>query len=268
MTDEKVESSLAVDPPPMVTYSAQDYFRASFRNFGLFGFLADTILVGDFMVHRLREIIDDNKFETKIDPTTLARKSPGPRTRQLRKYGQELIEAFLVRLVDSFQVYLSDILREVLGKRPEILRSREPTVSLDYLLQFAKMEDLQQDLIDSKVNGLSYKGFDELERWYSKKGIPLEVGSERLEVVELIATRNAIVHNRGRIDARYLKAVPKSAYKVGDMRKLEVEYLLNALSILNNVVSKSDGRIAEKFGLETIPFSKVKNVTVEHDDKV
>ena len=213
----------------MVTHSAQDYFRASFRNVGLLGFLADSILVGDFMVHRLREMLDDNKMETEIDPTMLARQSPGPRTRHLRKYGQELVESFLTRLVDSFQVYLSDILREVLVKRPEILRSREPTVSLDYLLQFAEMEDLLQDVVDSKVSGLSYKGFDELEEWYSRKGIPFEVGPDRPQVVELIATRNAIVHNRGRVDARYVRAVPTSPFKVGDLRTLEVEYLLNAL---------------------------------------
>src|SRR5271157_5273614 len=178
MSDSERKPESTFEPPAKVTEPSLDYFRASFRNFGLLGFLADSVALGDYVAHRIRAVLNE-QLKDDIDVVSLAKKSPGPRTRQLRKYGQELFEAFLVRFVDNFQTYLAAILRDVLRTTPEMLKSRQQTVTLEYLLQFASMEDLQLDLVESRVNSLSYKGFEELEKWFSEKGIPLEVASER-----------------------------------------------------------------------------------------
>lgn len=252
MDNTASEESVIQKPPEKVTSPAADYFQTSFRNLSLFHFVIDTVLSGDFAAHIARQALDGQELDKEIDPATLARKEPRPRTRQLREYRQELLQAFFARFVDNFEVYLVDILREVLRQKPEILRTRQQTVTLEYLLQFPSIDDLVQDVIEGKVNSLSYKGFSELEQWYAEKGIPLVVKTEdRQAIVELIATRNIIVHSRGRIDERYLRTVPASTYKIGELRKLEVDDLFTALSILNTIVSAIDQEIARKFNLET-----------------
>jgi hypothetical protein len=243
--------------PERVTSPADEYFQTSSRNLGLLSFVIDTVLTGDFAAHIARQALDGKKIDEEIDPTILARKEPGPRTRQLRKYRQELLQAFLARFVDNFEVYLVDILREVLQQKPEILSSRHQTVTLEHLLQFQTIDDLIQDIIENKVNSLSYKGFSDLHQWYEEKGIPLVVKREHEQaIIEMIATRNIIVHNRGRVDERYLRTVPTSTCKIGELRELEVDDLFNGLSILNNIVSATDQEIAQKFNLATHSLNK------------
>jgi hypothetical protein len=238
--------------PKKVSSSAEKYFQTSVRNLGLFHFVIDTVISGDFASHIARQALNGQEIDKDIDPATLAKKEPGPRTLQLRKYKQELLQAFFVRFIDNFEVYLVDILREALKQKPEILRSRQQTITLDYLLQFKSIDDLIQDVIESKVNILSYKGFSDLEDWYEEKGIPLIVENEKIvEVVEMIATRNIIVHNRGLVDEKYLRSLNTSTFKVGDLRELDVDDMFETLETLNTIVSATDQKIVQKFSLIT-----------------
>jgi tRNA G37 N-methylase TrmD len=101
-------------------------------------------------------------------------------------------------------------------------------------------------------------GFSEIKQWYEGKGIPLIVKSEdNQKIIELIATRNIIVHNRGRIDEKYLRTVSTSTYKIGDYRLLVGGDLISTLSILNSIVSSTDQAITQKFNLDTIDFAIV-----------
>jgi hypothetical protein len=69
-----------------------------------------------------------------------------------------------------------------------------------------------------------------LEEWCTSKGIPLKVpAGSRTRVVELIATRNLIVHSRGRIDERYINAAAASREQLGEKRTLEIDDVLDAI---------------------------------------
>lgn len=50
-------------------------------------------------------------------------------------------------------------------------------------------------------------------------------------LIEIIATRNIITHNRGLIDEKYLRTVNCSDYKFGERRELEVEYFFYVLHV-------------------------------------
>ena len=143
MKDTDASAKVPPGPPERVTGPASDYFKTSYRNLGLFSFVIDTVLTGDYVVHIASRALDGKELDKQIDPADLAKKEPGPRTKQLRKFAQELLEAFFVRFVDNFEVYLSDILREVLRKKPDILRSRQQTVTLEHVLQFPTIDDLE-----------------------------------------------------------------------------------------------------------------------------
>jgi hypothetical protein len=160
---------------------------------------------------------------------------------------------FVSRAVDNFEVYLVAMVRHVLNKEPRILSDRKQELTLGQILKFESIEALSREIIEGKLNALSYEGFGELEDWCKQRSIPLVVPhGKRDSVVELIALRNIIVHNRGCVDERYRAAVPSSVTKVGRKRELDVNDLIGAIALLDAVVGTTDAAVAGKFRLEIL----------------
>src|SRR4030067_1814291 len=103
MDNTASKESAVSKSPEKATSPAADYLQASFRNLGLFHLVIDIVLSGDFAAHLARRALDGQELDMEIDPATLAHKEPGPRTRKLRKYRQELLQAFFTRTVDNFE---------------------------------------------------------------------------------------------------------------------------------------------------------------------
>ena len=194
-----------------------------------------------------------SEAERDMTPGKLARSDPGPRTQALRRATQPLLELFIGRAIDQFQTYVVSIIREVLRKRPEILSSSTYSLDVKSIFEHSTIDSLVRDLVERKVDDLSYRGFEELAGWCRKQGIPLVVPSGSLDqVIELIATRNAIAHNGGVIDHKYLATVKNPRFKIGEIRVLEVDDLLGTTSLLGEVVGATDSLAVSSFGLETI----------------
>lgn len=245
------------DPHVELTCAGQRYFETADSTINLFHFFAAITLRGDytrFVAEQVLSNVEPEKLDDDYkdyDPVTLAEKSPGPHTKYLRKHRQEFLEIVLCRLVDNFNTFLSEIVREALASRPEMLKSQE-SIRIDYLMSFESREDLIEDLVDRKVADLSYGGFNSLNQWIEDRmGIRLEFEeSFQSDIVELLETRNAIVHNRGCVGAKYLRLVNNSRFQLGAVRRLVVDDVLNALGALNEFASVVDSMVAEKFGLQ------------------
>jgi hypothetical protein len=112
-------------------------------------------------------------------------------------------------------------------------------------------------VIERKVNSLSYEGFSALQKWCEEKGIQIKVPTARvLAVVEVIATRNIIAHNRGLVDERYIRAVRTSSFKIGNSRILDADDLFRAHALLNEVVFETDKAARNKFGLQAVEIAR------------
>jgi hypothetical protein len=200
-------------------------------------------------------------------PGELAETAPGPRTLHIRKNRQLFLELFLTRLVDSFQCYIVAIIREVLNVQPRVLISAQPTLSLEYVFQFQNLEELRADVVEAKVNDLSYQGFQKLKQWCVDRGIPIVVDPElEPRLVELISIRNIISHNRGIIDKKYLRTVPSSTFELGARREISVGELFEAEAILNQVVAETDVSIQSQFGLPMESISQEPDEQNERSD--
>jgi len=245
-------------PPSRATTAGSAYFQAASSDFGLFHFIIDSVLAGDWVAYVAGQALNDKEEYKALDPATLAAANPGPRTRFLRDRRQILLEMFLSRLVDTFQSYLVDLIRLVLRSRPTMLSTSQQSLTLEELLKYGTIEELVHDVIERKVNALSYEGFTDLHAWCVDRGIPLNVsGQDRGAVVELIATRNAIAHNRGFVDDRYVRVVGTSRFAIGARRVLEVDDLFDALALLHRVVGDTDEVAIQKFGLSAPPMADV-----------
>ena len=221
------------------TSALLEYAWASACDFRMLHFVIDTTLAGDYAVHVLQQALDGKDDYKSRNPTSLARSEPGKRTQALRASRQELLEMFLNRAVDNFQVYLVDAIRVVLHKQPRVLADRKLELSLGYILKFDSIDALAKEIVEGKLQSLSYQGFGELV-------LP---EAARPQLVEYLALRNIVVHNRGRIDERYMKAVPNFRGTIGIKRTIDVDDLLQAFQVLDNVVSMTDTAIADKFSL-------------------
>ncbi len=249
-TDRRTEIS---SPPDSGTSALLEYFWTSICDRRLFSFVIDVVLRGDFVAYVAKQALDGKEDYKNISPAELAQSSPGSATRSLRQSSQELLEVFLSRAVDNFEVYLVDVIRLALHKQPRILSDRKQELTLGHILKFDSIEALSRDIIEGKLNALSYEGFGKLEAWCQGRSIPLVVpDGQRTNIVELIALRNIIVHSRGVVDERYRSAVPASAFKVGDKRELDIDDLFRAIGLLDSVVTFTDNAVAGKFGLHQL----------------
>jgi hypothetical protein len=241
-----------VPPPDTGTDALLEYLWASRCDLWLFHFVIDTALRGDFVAHIARQALDGKNRYKAETPEQLASMDPGPATTALRQSSQELLEMFVSRIVDNFEVYLVALIRLVLHKEPRILSDRKQEITLGHILKFDSIEALSRDIIEGKLSALSYQGFAELEAWCTQRSIPLLVPhGQRERVVELIALRNIIVHNRGRVDERYRAAVPESSIALGGKRKLGADDLFGAVALLDSVVVTTDAAVSGKFRLPT-----------------
>lgn len=211
--------------------------------FFLFGSLAKMDKLAQSIVQANPELAGD--FQPDPNYPTL-----GPYGLTLKKYSQPFLRMLVCQLVDNFSTYLSEVMREVLHAKPELLRSAEQ-VRVDYVLQFSSVEELTADLIDRKVADLSYRGFTELDKWFSEKlGLPLvDTEVSRANLIEVIETRNVFVHNRGIIGEKYCRNVTNSSLSLGQIRTIDLDYLIHAFEVLLGCGHSLDEKLGAKFSL-------------------
>jgi len=240
------------------TLSARSYFESAFADYQLYALIIGSALWADyvdFIVDQTREPYPPKPLRV-LDPFQVAQQEPGKRTRLIREQMQRFLEIFLSRAVDNLQIYLVDVIREVLKKRPEVLSDHKMELSVSEILAYASLDSMLSAKVETTVQTLAYAGFRKLRDWCTRRGIPLAVRDQDVEdVVEFIATRNVIAHNRGVVNDLYVSLVANPAFAQGDVRHLEKEDLDKCRLLLARVVDESDSAIAAKFSLNTAPIA-------------
>jgi hypothetical protein len=246
---------LQLDPDLEFTQAGIEFFKRAADTVDVFFFLADTVMHNDLVAFVAQEALAGREWDEKLTAQDLFFKDPKSSGRMFRHYQQSIYEMFLVRTVENFQSYMASLMRQVLEKQPLILKTKEKTVSLEEIFSFSSFDELKGYLIDAKITSLSYLGLKEIQDWCSGRGIPIRFGAEQEEqLLELIATRNVIVHNRGIVDSRYAQVVGKAAkFKPGEERIIGFEYFTTRARLMCNVAVLTDRETASKFGL---PLSK------------
>lgn len=153
------------------------------------------------------------------------------------------------RAIDSFQVYVTAVLREILLQKPEIMKSSEK-LTFEEVLNTGNFDGVVALMVEKVITPLA--GFKALEAWFEKRKIPLVVSeAERKILGEAIGTRNIIVHNSGIVNQRYLDEFMWKSFKLGDFRRIGFGELLELEKLLSRVVLATDSEIAAKFKIAT-----------------
>jgi hypothetical protein len=167
--------------------------------------------------------------------------------------GQVLFDMCLCRAVDLSLTYVSSALRLVYLRQPRALRSSEK-VDVNFILQYASMDELVLALLDRKVRALSFQSLSDLDAEVSRRlGLPLFADDcQRDRAVRLVLLRNLIVHNQGIVDQHFMQEY-SDAPGIGTRVHIGVDENGKALRFLVDWIMDLDVRLIEKFSLPTLP---------------
>jgi hypothetical protein len=168
---------------------------------------------------------------------------------QVKKVYRRCYEMTLSRIADAFQLYITNNLRDVFLRRPEVLRSSE-TVTVLEVLSCNEMSEVVRLLAERKVDSLSYQGFDELLKYLQERiGLNIQCDDSLLATVrQTIEVRNIIVHHGGRVSSLFLKRTKRRDLVQGHEFPLTDEYIIESIDAIRIVAKALDAAFIRHFG--------------------
>ena len=155
----------------------------------------------------------------------------------------------LNRHVENLLNYLSSILFEAFTQRPESLRSGDK-VEVATVLGHNTIESLVRFLAERRVEALSYRSFADLQEFFRTR-FALEIADPDVvdDIVEAIETRNISVHNRCRINRRYVTRTGSGKERLGELRELGIHTVAPVSELMLRTVRTLDARFRRKLRL-------------------
>ncbi|TCS04587.1 hypothetical protein [Rhizobium sp. BK418] len=172
------------------------------------------------------------------------------------RHGAFMNQIMLSRAIESFDLYLTTILRDVFIARPEMLKS-EGTVDVATIIEVGNYQDLVWHIVEKKVHELSYKPLSELRRFIlSRTGIDI-FPSEEVFATTMVASevRNLIAHNDCIANDVFMSRtkgvdVPLEISSMGRV-VIDDAWLRRASYTLDSLVFRFDEMASQKFKLQT-----------------
>jgi hypothetical protein len=195
-------------------------------------------------------------------PVTDEKEDEGDKALKLLRYepsrhGAFMNQIMLSRAIESFDLYLTTILRDVFIARPEMLKS-EGSVDVATIIEVGNYQDLVWHIVEKKVHELSYKPLSELRRFIlSRTGIDI-FPSEEVFATTIVASevRNLIAHNDC-VANDVFKSRTKSVdvhLEISSTGRVVIDdaWLRRASYTLDSLVFRFDELASKKFKLQTL----------------
>ena len=168
----------------------------------------------------------------------------------LKENRQFFLEVTVVRHIENYLNYLSELLYEIFTGRPETLRSSDK-VEISRVLAHASIQDFVRAAAERKVDSLSYSSFSELAEFFQDRfGLTIISSNYESVVVEAIETRNISVHNRCLINDRYCSRTGADSNQIGNRKDIYVGTLDELVPLLFDVVKELDVSARKKLKLK------------------
>ncbi|MBE9111127.1 ATP-binding protein [Nodosilinea sp. LEGE 07298] len=166
------------------------------------------------------------------------------------KEGKILARVLFSSFVDSFEVYLSDLLYEIFLAKPETLKSKSQTVTLKEVLSCSDMQEFIEYLAKKKLGKLqrgSVKAFlDENDQISNLKAISSD---ELLQIEEMFQARHLFTHKNGVIDEKFIQNTSKNLV-LGEEYQISVDEICDQILYLTAVMNKLDKAAIVKYKLD------------------
>jgi hypothetical protein len=150
-------------------------------------------------------------------------------------------EMVLVNLVSLLEVYLTDIVREVLLLRKDLLQKEEIGINMpsNQILIFDNISDLHSHLVNQKCRHLQNAGFLKIDSFF-KKSLEIKFNEfSRLKLLkEMHDKRHLLIHGLGEIDQKYRKDYKTGEHKIHISKKQLLDYFEATKTFASYVNSK------------------------------
>lgn len=165
-----------------------------------------------------------------------------------------ITEMVLVRIADNFLAYLTDLLRLVMTTRPETILAEKGKLDIRQVLEAASLDDLKKEIIEDRILSLSYKSVSDLADYLnSQLGFNVFSSPEsRGIVVKTVETRNIVVHNRCRINQRFIDRAGGEKEEIGHPLAINPSDLLRMNRYFDALAKEIDKAATAKFGIPTL----------------
>ena len=133
------------------------------------------------------------------------------------------------------------------------MKSKNRTIDYEKLVEFDSLESLHKYLAEEITDKLGYKDIDKLKDYISKRyNINLETDFKKWEALrDNYYRRNIIVHNNGRISELCIKKLNISPDLLNSKPTMNIDYLADASSNIQNYMDYIFKCFKEKFKLDT-----------------
>lgn len=143
--------------------------------------------------------------------------------------------------------YLQSLTFRIYRDNPHKLSTSEETQEqkeklLKVIIESTDRAEIITKIAEEKIRGIFYgKPSDYFTKDKARIGVDKNIESYfRLAIEkyqEIIARRNIITHNNGKIDRKYLREVKNSTYSLGEKPKIDKVYLRESIQILIGLAS-------------------------------
>lgn len=166
-------------------------------------------------------------------------------------------QIMLSRAVESFDLYLTTILRDIFLSRPEMLKS-DSTIDVATIIEAGSYEDVIWQIVERKVHELSYKPLADLRKFIlTRTGIDLFPSQESFDLTILASeVRNLIAHNDCIANEIFKKRTSgiQQTLELSSTGRVKIDdgWLRRASYHLDNIVFRFDERAVAKFNLRSL----------------
>jgi hypothetical protein len=172
-----------------------------------------------------------------------------PLERKVFRQFPELVRVLgLLYLVAIFESYVVGIVREILLTCPDALKSGRQFTA-EAIIKLGEQKQIISYLAEKEVEDLLYKSFPDVVNYFDKRfNINLNGSGVSVEnIVEILATRNIHVHDKGIVNQRYLELVGGSTLKVGAYKPVTREYLRDSIGSISTLVEFINTKVQRKY---------------------
>lgn len=158
-----------------------------------------------------------------------------------------------IGLISSYDAIISDLLRVIFQKKPEIIFTSDREIKFSDLNTFETINDVKESIISKEIESVIRQSHHEQFFWMEKKfSIKLR---ENLSVwpdfIELCERRNLLTHTGGYVSEQYLsnceKFGKKTQYKLGEKLDVDLDYFRNSINTVSEIGFKLIHTMWRKF---------------------
>lgn len=192
-------------------------------------------------------IILDNKFNKSF--TEIIDREFSNKEDFKSSFRQIQFEYLVCFCVDNLNNYLADTLRFIFLSKPETLRSSDK-IEVSEVLKYNTIEEFAGYLAIKKADELTYGGIERMKKYMIDTiGLKLITSPEDSEILSrAVAFRNVIVHNRGKVNERYMKETNNKDLQLGERLSIEKNDIVEIWKSLPRIAELINEAVSEKYG--------------------